>query len=144
MLLTISFAFLLTTLPMSVVNITATFWNAYREDYQRVARFKLARTITELLMYANHSMNFFLYCATGQKFRHQLVWMVCYAKRTYFVKRSGGGSGGGKGLEQQSPAWRVDSSIRNAKLCELRCRGQHDAIALKNTICRVRTSAGGL
>jgi len=38
------------------------------------------------------------------------------AKRTYFVKRSRGGSGGGKGLEQQSPAWRVDSSIRNANL----------------------------
>lgn len=82
MLLTISFAFLLTTLPMNITSITADFWNRYREDMGQVAKFTLARTVTELLMYINHSMNF-LYCATGQKFRHQLVWMICYAKRTY-------------------------------------------------------------
>ncbi|KAK2155480.1 hypothetical protein LSH36_239g04019 [Paralvinella palmiformis] len=83
MLLTITFAFLLTTLPMTVANILAAFWNEYRTDLAAVSRFKLGRTITELLMYVNHSMNFFLYCATGQKFRHQLVWMVCYARRPY-------------------------------------------------------------
>ena len=32
------------------------------------SRFELARTIAELLMYANHAINFYLYCATGQKF----------------------------------------------------------------------------
>ncbi len=84
MLLTISFAFLLTTLPMNIVNIATAFWNRkYLSDMALVSKFKLARTITEMLMYINHSMNFFLYCAAGQKFRHQLVWMVCYAKRTY-------------------------------------------------------------
>ncbi|KAK2191341.1 hypothetical protein NP493_53g00000 [Ridgeia piscesae] len=104
MLLTISFAFLLTTLPMNVANIAATFCNVFKNDLQRVAKFRLARTITELLMYVNHSMNFFLYCATGQKFRHQLVWMVCYAKRPY---RLSWGS-------EHSQATRMDS-LRNGK-----------------------------
>ena len=82
MLLTISFAFLLTTLPLNIVGIATAFYNrSAMTDLHLVARLKLARTITEMLMYGNHSMNFFLYCATGQKFRHQLVWMVCYSKR---------------------------------------------------------------
>lgn len=90
MLLTISFAFLLTTLPRTVAGICAAFYNQYRRDLARVAAFEFAHTVTDLLMYVNHSMNFFLYCATGQKFRHQLVWMMCYA-------RSGGSIGGGGG-----------------------------------------------
>lgn len=49
------------------------------------SRFQLARTIAELMMYANHAINFYLYCATGQKFRHQLIWMVCYSRRTYWL-----------------------------------------------------------
>jgi len=36
------------------------------------AKLILVRTVCELLMYVNHSINFFLYCATGQKFRRQL------------------------------------------------------------------------
>ena len=83
MLLTITFAFLLTTLPMTIANIMAFFLDEYKTNLHEVSKFKLARTITELLMYINHSMNFFLYCATGQKFRHQLVWMVCYSKRPH-------------------------------------------------------------
>lgn len=78
MLLTISFAFLLTTLPMNISLIVTAFFNQYHNDYHLVSRFKLARTITELLMYVNHSMNFYLYCATGQKFRHELVSMLCH------------------------------------------------------------------
>ncbi|RUS72857.1 hypothetical protein EGW08_019380 [Elysia chlorotica] len=44
--------------------------------YKRLAQFTLARTVTELLMYANHSINFFLYCATGQKFRQQVLTVL--------------------------------------------------------------------
>ena len=104
MLLTISFAFLLTTLPMNITNITAYFWRQYRGDLHEVSKYTLARTITEMLMYINHSMNFFLYCATGQKFRHQLIWMVCYAKRTYNLSW---------GSEQGSQATTRLESIRN-------------------------------
>lgn len=39
---------------------------------------RLALAATDLLMYANHAVNFFLYCATGQKFRHQLCSVVCF------------------------------------------------------------------
>ena len=77
MLLTISFTFLLTTLPVNISLIATAFWNPYVKDLKVVAKFTLIRTITELLMYTNHSMNFFLYCATGQKFRQQLGWLLC-------------------------------------------------------------------
>jgi len=74
------------------------------------SRFELARTIAELLMYANHAINFYLYCATGQKFRHQLIWMVCYSRRTYWLpgdveRRSPAPSGGPSGrLASEKPS----------------------------------------
>lgn len=88
MLLTISFTFLVTTLPMSIVAIAAPFLDQSAAsdldlDAKTRSRFRLARTVAELLMYSNHAINFYLYCATGQKFRHQLIWMVCYARRSY-------------------------------------------------------------
>nr|AKQ63062.1 orphan G-protein coupled receptor 57 [Platynereis dumerilii] len=81
MLLTISFAFLLTTLPMNIALIGTAFYNQYHKDLHIMTKFKLIRTITELLMYVNHSMNFYLYCATGQKFRHELVSLLCHRWR---------------------------------------------------------------
>lgn len=86
MLLTVSFAFLLTTLPMNVCLIVSALWHM-NKDPVSVARFSLAETITTLLMYTNHSMNFFLYCAAGQKFRHQLLKLVC-AKSVYHLTLS--------------------------------------------------------
>ena len=78
MLLTVSFAFLATTLPMNVTLIVTAFWKKYSvADKSLAAKFKLIRTVTELLMYINHSMNFFLYCATGQKFRQELCALFC-------------------------------------------------------------------
>ena len=75
MLLTISCTFLITTLPVNIIGICAEFLD--RNDFAIVTRFKLVRTIAEMLMYCNHSMNFFLYCATGQKFRQQLLMLIC-------------------------------------------------------------------
>ncbi|XP_064598811.1 probable G-protein coupled receptor 139 [Liolophura sinensis] len=86
MLLTVSFAFLLTTLPMNICLIVSALWHM-KKDPVSVARFTLAETITTLLMYTNHSMNFFLYCAAGQKFRHQLLKLVC-AKSVYHLTLS--------------------------------------------------------
>ena len=77
MLLSISFTFLITTLPMNVTIITTAFSGSYAPTLALGTKFKLARTISELLMYTNHSINFFLYLLTGQKFRQQLVAMVC-------------------------------------------------------------------
>ncbi len=77
MLLTISFAFLITTLPMNVSLIATAFYNSYTKDLHVISRFKLVRTITELLMYVNHSMNFFLYCATGE-FWFNIILYECH------------------------------------------------------------------
>ena len=77
MLLTISFSFLITTLPMMATSIAIRFWNNYHMDLRLMARFSLVRTVTELLMYVNHSMNFIIYCVTGNKFRQQLLWLLC-------------------------------------------------------------------
>jgi len=79
MLLTVSFAFLITTFPMNTTLIVSAYIlrmaslpNGLIRDYPLAARVILLRTVCELLMYVNHSINFFLYCATGQKFRRQL------------------------------------------------------------------------
>lgn len=77
MLLTVSFTFLATTLPMNVVMIATVIWKDQTNDASSLARFWLIRTISELLMYLNHSINFFLYCATGQKFRNIVVRLIC-------------------------------------------------------------------
>ena len=80
-LLAVSFAFLVATLPRSAALIAA----AFLEDLVRptgtawtpaatvtACRVRLALAATELLMYSNHAINFFLYCAAGEKFRRQL------------------------------------------------------------------------
>ena len=80
MLLAVSFTFLLTTLPMNLLQIVAAIAGPKRgsDDYDiGFARYTLARTVVELLMYVNHTVNFFLYCATGRKFRRQFKVMVC-------------------------------------------------------------------
>lgn len=92
LLLTISFTFLVTTLPLTLVSIAAAFVGGTSgpdpltagfdplttgPDPLTASRFELARTIAELLMYANHAINFYLYCATGQKFRLDFVEYAC-------------------------------------------------------------------
>lgn len=83
MLLAVSFTFLLTTLPMNMLQIVSAFSGPKEDEFGsqeyalRYAKFTLARTVVELLMYVNHTVNFFLYCATGRKFRRQFRVMVC-------------------------------------------------------------------
>ncbi|KAL3859752.1 hypothetical protein ACJMK2_009950 [Sinanodonta woodiana] len=79
MLLAVSFTFLVTTLPMGVVMIAHNVWNQqqYHRDIHDLVRVKLFGCIADLLMYVNHSVNFYLYCALGQKFRTQVVRTVC-------------------------------------------------------------------
>ena len=77
MLLTISFTFLLTTLPINIVMIVNHIWRHQQTTAKERARMWLILTIAKLLMYLNHSINFFLYCATGQKFRSIVIRVVC-------------------------------------------------------------------
>ena len=140
MLLTISFTFLVTTLPLTLVSIAAAFVSRTTgRDALTTTRFELARTIAELLMYANHAINFYLYCATGQKFRHQLIWTVCYSRRTYWLpgdadRRSPGPSAAGPGMGRLP----TDTPSRLASGGRLAMRAG-DAVLLR----RLGNSAGG-
>ena len=80
MLLTISFTFLICTLPMNVTMIHRAVRGFDALSLQDAARYRLSRTVSELLMYTNHSINFYLYLLTGNKFRQQLVNMLCPCK----------------------------------------------------------------
>lgn len=84
MLLAVSFAFVLTTLPMNLLQIVSAFLGPVA--HKRFAQMTLFRTIAELLMYVNHSINFFLYCATGRKFRRHVRLMVCLCCNGKFTK----------------------------------------------------------
>ncbi|KAL4234281.1 hypothetical protein ACF0H5_005932 [Mactra antiquata] len=78
MLLAVSFTFLVTTLPMNLVLIYTSFAEEMaNDDDATFAKRKLIKTIAEVLMYTNHSINFFLYCATGRKFRNQFKSLIC-------------------------------------------------------------------
>ena len=99
MLLTISFTFLLTTLPMNISMIVISIWSPDPTDLRQIARAKLARTVTELLMYCNHSVNFYLYCATGKKFRENVLRTLCRGVR-----------GGGAGLNH-SEGYHMESTV---------------------------------
>ena len=77
MLLTISFTFLVCTLPMNVTLVHRAILGFDTMSLKEVSQYQLSRTVSELLMYTNHSINFYLYLLTGQKFRQQLISMVC-------------------------------------------------------------------
>ena len=78
MLLVISFTFLLTTLPVNIILIVSTVDTSYKEEIEPFAKMQLANALTTLLMYTNHCINFYLYCATGRKFREQFRSLACY------------------------------------------------------------------
>ena len=75
LLLTISFTFLITTLPMNAMIIAIAIKGSYASSYEEASKFRLGQTISTLLMYTNHGINFYLYLLTGQKFRQELVAM---------------------------------------------------------------------
>ncbi|XP_052788786.1 probable G-protein coupled receptor 139 [Mya arenaria] len=87
MLLAVSFTFLITTLPMNILLLVRAFTEEKNKDLnsheykKQFAQMTLARTIVELLMYVNHSVNFFLYCATGRKFRREPRFRPQWRKR---------------------------------------------------------------
>lgn len=70
MLLTVSIAWLLLTAPWTIESLINS-WDS--KDPRTRARQVLAKTVCFMLYYANHSINFFLYCITGNKFYRELV-----------------------------------------------------------------------
>ncbi|WAR12581.1 LOW QUALITY PROTEIN: hypothetical protein MAR_026761 [Mya arenaria] len=82
MLLAVSFTFLITTIPMNIYII-------YTSKLRKILEL-LSNTISEMLMYTNHSISFIL--LTGKKFRSQarLMMFACNTKQVLnrFINRS--------------------------------------------------------
>lgn len=104
-LLAISFIWIFTTIPSTLYGVTAQRSTSIEDD----ATGMLIKVVFYLLMYFNHSVNFLLYCITGQRFRKELVRLVCRAQnrqpRAKLVfKTSGSGSGqSGSGQDSTHP-----------------------------------------
>ncbi|XP_045194422.2 G-protein coupled receptor daf-37-like [Mercenaria mercenaria] len=85
-LLVVSFTFLITTLPTNLVLIFTSFSDeADNDDDAIFAKRKLISTSAEMLMYVNHSINFFLYCMTGRKFRDQCKMLILHGCMSPFT-----------------------------------------------------------
>lgn len=78
MLLTVSFVWLLLTAPWSMYSLIT---QESSRDPQTKARQILAKSVCFLLYYTNHSINFFLYCITGNKFRRELMELFFHVFR---------------------------------------------------------------
>lgn len=80
----VSATFLALTLPITVFVV----WyqnmnkNDVGQDERLYAMILLAEVVTSMLWYANSSVNFFLYCLSGKKFRNEFVTCVCFVRRT--------------------------------------------------------------
>ena len=92
MLLTLTFTFLVTTIPLCICSIVTALRLPYTtthnpKTHEELAQQELARAVTQVLMFANHSMNFFLYCLTGNKFRQELRQLLCCGESALSKKR---------------------------------------------------------
>ena len=75
MLLTVSVAFSLLNIPYTVFYVYANVYD-WSVDPHAYAITALAQQIGITLLTINYSLNFILYCLTGQKFRQELLCMV--------------------------------------------------------------------
>ena len=75
MLMAVSFAWLVLTCPFALWSLVP----HNHTDARHKANTFLAKIICFIFMYLNHSINFFLYCITGRKFRKELTsWIQCF------------------------------------------------------------------
>jgi len=70
MLLVVSFAWLVLTTPFAVCGLIFAVGDV---DRDLVVLLMPLKAVAFLLMYTNHAINFYLYCLTGKKFRHELI-----------------------------------------------------------------------
>lgn len=82
MLLSVTIYFIVITTPVFMFSMFQYLVLYNRQDSlgvvdeQRIARLELADACVTLLLYLNHSINFFLYCVSGRKFRKELKTML--------------------------------------------------------------------
>ncbi|ESP01663.1 hypothetical protein LOTGIDRAFT_139345 [Lottia gigantea] len=76
MLLLVSFCFLIFVSPMAVIIVVERYYWIPTEPHDK-AVYHLVRTITNHMMYLNHSLNFLLYFISGRRFRDQFRAVFC-------------------------------------------------------------------
>ena len=77
----VSCAFIVLTSPVSIYNImdlTSQFTYLTITDLHTFAVIKTMQSVFFMLRYMNYSVNFYLYCLTGSKFRNQFKNIVCF------------------------------------------------------------------
>ncbi|CAF0937694.1 unnamed protein product [Rotaria sp. Silwood1] len=73
MLLAVSFAFCICSMPISIMQlIDAIYSDIEQRSSTLTAGIAIGKIIAEISQYINHSSNFFLYAFTGRVFRHEL------------------------------------------------------------------------
>ncbi|ESN92487.1 hypothetical protein HELRODRAFT_194208 [Helobdella robusta] len=75
MCLSVSFAFLVLYFPTIVVQICKE-----SKEFDKNDTFEVIRNISNMLPLVNHSINFYLYCLTGVRFRNELKVLICGKK----------------------------------------------------------------
>ena len=91
MLLTCSFSFVLTTLPISIMTRMYDPWymEAFeKEDYHAIADLDFAWNLVNLIWYLNYAINFFLYIISGPRFRAELYQMLFPCRRQMMKENS--------------------------------------------------------
>lgn len=86
MCLSASFCFLLCITPSIVLLIGRPYWTS--SEHPNSVYF-ICKSVSNQLVYVNHSANFFLYCLTGRRFRQELV-LLCACKRSYGAAAASG------------------------------------------------------
>ena len=81
-----SFCFLVCITPSIVLLIGRPYWD-------KEPAYHLAKGINNQLVFVNHSVNFFLYCVTGRRFRQVIISLFC-CRGSSGSGRAGGGPGG--------------------------------------------------
>ena len=87
-LIFVSICFLLLTLPSCIFFIGSGHGAFSKKNNHDVAKLMLAYASENMLFYLNNSINFFLYCLSGSKFRHVLWTMVSCQKGEFLPGRS--------------------------------------------------------
>lgn len=77
MLLAVTIYFIVVTTPTFIFTIVEGFLlDIHDIDDKKYAKMELVDAICSILLYLNHSINFFLYCLTGVRFRRELYAML--------------------------------------------------------------------
>ena len=75
MCVSVSFAFIIFIAPSVILLVGKVYWQQY-ESYQPI------KSINNLFVYCNHSINFYLYLLTGKKFRDETLKLLSCGRET--------------------------------------------------------------